>query len=102
MIRRPPRSTVFPYATLFRSVHFIRYGWGEGRVPTPYFDEEWYVQRHTALIPAGTGAFEHFLPHLIAAGLDLHPMFSSRWHRPHHAALAANSVSPLEHFLSHS
>src|SRR3712207_9060103 len=25
MIRRPPRSTLFPYTTLFRSVH-----WGEG------------------------------------------------------------------------
>src|SRR5690348_17571600 len=24
MIRRPPRSTLFPYTTLFRSVHLIR------------------------------------------------------------------------------
>src|SRR5258706_653305 len=24
MIRRPPRSTLFPYTTLFRSVNFIR------------------------------------------------------------------------------
>src|SRR5260221_8765862 len=24
MIRRPPRSTLFPYTTLFRSVHVIR------------------------------------------------------------------------------
>src|SRR5690349_24556817 len=24
MIRRPPRSTLFPYTTLFRSVHFMR------------------------------------------------------------------------------
>src|SRR3712207_9567706 len=23
MIRRPPRSTLFPYTTLFRSVHFL-------------------------------------------------------------------------------
>src|SRR3712207_7070250 len=27
MIRRPPRSTLFPYTTLFRS--FIFYGWGQ-------------------------------------------------------------------------
>src|SRR3712207_7906693 len=26
MIRRPPRSTLFPYATLFRSVHAENYG----------------------------------------------------------------------------
>src|SRR3712207_7497198 len=25
MIRRPPRSTLFPYTTLFRSAEFIRY-----------------------------------------------------------------------------
>src|SRR5256885_11632076 len=24
MIRRPPRSTLFPYTTLFRSAHFLR------------------------------------------------------------------------------
>src|SRR5260370_32222825 len=24
MIRRPPRSTLFPYTTLFRSIHFTR------------------------------------------------------------------------------
>src|SRR5258707_11047738 len=28
MIRRPPRSTLFPYTTLFRSVHKVREGKG--------------------------------------------------------------------------
>ena len=27
MIRRPPRSTLFPYTTLFRSLHFLDYRW---------------------------------------------------------------------------
>src|SRR2546425_1465289 len=32
MIRRPPRSTLFPYTTLFRSVTTQnRYEWSEGR-----------------------------------------------------------------------
>src|SRR5947208_13546275 len=26
MIRRPPRSTLFPYTTLFRSIHFVSLG----------------------------------------------------------------------------
>src|SRR5476649_2962178 len=26
MIRRPPRSTLFPYTTLFRSLHFVQSG----------------------------------------------------------------------------
>src|SRR5205809_2864050 len=30
MIRRPPRSTLFPYTTLFRSLSTARSGWGNG------------------------------------------------------------------------
>src|SRR5438874_8148904 len=33
MIRRPPRSTLFPYTTLFRSVTGLPYG-TEGRIQT--------------------------------------------------------------------
>src|SRR3954466_4004886 len=38
MIRRPPRSTLFPYTTLFRSVpgaveRLAHAGWGRGRRP---------------------------------------------------------------------
>src|SRR3712207_7573684 len=31
MIRRPPRSTLFPYTTLFRSLHLVQYGLAKGR-----------------------------------------------------------------------
>src|SRR2546426_5858846 len=34
MIRRPPRSTLFPYTTLFRSLHVME-RLGIGRPPTP-------------------------------------------------------------------
>src|ERR1039457_6992000 len=38
MIRRPPRSTLFPYTTLFRSVHWRRRGCAEpGSAPERYF-----------------------------------------------------------------
>src|SRR3712207_8433118 len=33
MIRRPPRSTLFPYTTLFRSVHVLRHDADRGRRP---------------------------------------------------------------------
>src|SRR2546428_1287223 len=38
MIRRPPRSTLFPYTTLFRSPVAVGTGWVEaahGRLPVP-------------------------------------------------------------------
>src|SRR2546428_3045539 len=33
MIRRPPRSTLFPYTTLFRSCRLWRRGWPGGASP---------------------------------------------------------------------
>src|SRR3712207_8613948 len=35
MIRRPPRSTLFPYTTLFRSDRWTGTGTGHRRTPTP-------------------------------------------------------------------
>src|SRR5256885_6849056 len=35
MIRRPPRSTLFPYTTLFRSVEGLRIRWKEAREKFP-------------------------------------------------------------------
>src|SRR5256885_6036475 len=39
MIRRPPRSTLFPYTTLFRSVIFDLYGWDGFHVCDALFDQ---------------------------------------------------------------
>src|SRR2546422_5861241 len=36
MIRRPPRSTLFPYTTLFRSLHALMRA-GRPRPVTPYY-----------------------------------------------------------------
>src|SRR3712207_9243921 len=38
MIRRPPRSTLFPYTTLFRSVAIMGYDEGRGTLLQHYFD----------------------------------------------------------------
>src|SRR5260370_41603230 len=39
MIRRPPRSTLFPYTSLFRSTDFFRLARGHKRIPSPlHFD----------------------------------------------------------------
>src|SRR2546422_6844750 len=41
MIRRPPRSTLFPYTTLFRSVRRVHRPWSPGVVHHPHLD--WMV-----------------------------------------------------------
>src|SRR2546427_7414490 len=43
MIRRPPRSTLFPYTTLFRSVVFSLGGW------SPHVQTGFHVPRPTRL-----------------------------------------------------
>src|SRR2546423_2968058 len=48
MIRRPPRSTLFPYTTLFRSfssADFIRRG---GRIPAPIHSLRNRSEEHTS------------------------------------------------------
>src|SRR2546427_5385600 len=51
MIRRPPRSTLFPYTTLFRSLVGIRLGGAEGHDETP----AWLVPLSIGLAFAGFG-----------------------------------------------
>src|SRR2546425_8745177 len=64
MIRRPPRSTLFPYTTLFRSVAIIRPGPIVGQMVNPYLERRagrqepsvphpslWPVLRRTLGVP---------------------------------------------------
>src|SRR6266516_5809466 len=52
MIRRPPRSTLFPYTTLFRSLHALIRIWREGslRVHVHHEDPLTVRQRDVAAI----------------------------------------------------
>src|SRR3712207_9363424 len=68
MIRRPPRSTLFPYTTLFRS---------GGGGPDPLLDGAVLVHQAGAQQPVGWAALElQLLRHghldLLAAGGELH------------------------------
>src|SRR5205809_5250065 len=46
MIRRPPRSTLFPYTTLFRSIHVEDPGRDDGGVARPGLDPR--SEEHTS------------------------------------------------------
>src|SRR5689334_23399707 len=49
MIRRPPRSTLFPYTTLFRSPYsVIRARWSHGGPQTPPAPPRWRSEEHTS------------------------------------------------------
>src|SRR2546430_8749442 len=40
MIRRPPRSTLFPYTTLFRSIEFFKQAFQQTQVALPEFEDQ--------------------------------------------------------------
>src|SRR2546429_6043039 len=54
MIRRPPRSTLFPYTTLFRSVHSYR-NRAQARVQEKY-DWDYVVDQYERLFARMAGA----------------------------------------------
>src|SRR3712207_8176430 len=57
MIRRPPRSTLFPYTTLFRSVQVTLHG---GTVVQPTYNEASFLASLRVQIE-GRGPFVEFL-----------------------------------------
>src|SRR2546425_13066325 len=79
MIRRPPRSTLFPYTTLFRSLAFACAGVGSGlRVEQfPFLDHRCYLRRHH-ILPArvATADFGQHVP-----GKDGKAIFVEAAHR---------------------
>src|SRR3712207_7219059 len=66
MIRRPPRSTLFPYTTLFRSMSKTRYewtlfdyaAWYAGAVPVPIYETSSAEQVEWILSDSGARAVD--------------------------------------------
>src|ERR1035441_8948731 len=58
MIRRPPRSTLFPYTTLFRSLHYGELAWSSGGVGWWTSPEPWSrpLPSRTARTPGADAA----------------------------------------------
>src|SRR5256885_13578972 len=92
MIRRPPRSTLFPYTTLFRSNHLFRLGHSSplhgllgpeemarafdtahlGRAPARFDEQQVLVGQRGAVLALSPQAARAWLAPLLPAGLDAH------------------------------
>src|SRR4051794_41642041 len=97
MIRRPPRSTLFPYTTLFRSapvrrdeVALARLAWEAVRAPEPAAIGA-LLDTHTAALPHLAPALRRLLEELPAVGDGL-----SRTERHALAAIADGARTPPE------
>src|SRR5690348_17673055 len=78
MLRRPPRSTLFPYTTLFRSDGCRLAGWIGNRIDPAMAAVEDNLETLRAMLPAPClGILPHGLAPAEAAGrLDLTPLRS--------------------------
>src|SRR5256885_3811993 len=52
MIRRPPRSTLFPYTTLFRSIPYVHFQQFWRTPPCRGRNRPWRERRPASIIPA--------------------------------------------------
>src|ERR1039457_7355400 len=88
MIRRPPRSTLFPYTTLFRSLHH--------NSPAPIFAVPLYIfllfrsEEHTSELQS---------PCNLVCRLLLEKK-NTKYHIHSHSSKSYTSHSPLHHYLS--
>src|SRR2546429_5946406 len=66
MIRRPPRSTLFPYTTLFRSAEYLI---GVSRFEADYFRQVLHLSAQRFIV-IPNGATLPVVPHRVAEKLD--------------------------------
>src|SRR2546427_11586641 len=78
MIRRPPRSTLFPYTTLFRSLPGTQYAYSFGRLPSGSgwanlgnVSADLYPGGQVALVPANGGVMTFSTSNGFDASFDL-------------------------------
>src|SRR3712207_7097340 len=91
MIRRPPRSTLFPYTTLFRSVH------------SPTHDDP--PQREQACLRGGAPPLETAAPARMGAALLLLDRKSTRLNSSHanisYAVFCLKKKNPTKNLRTH-
>lgn len=79
-------------------VHFVRYGWQEGRRPNPYFDPAWYLATYPDIAALAMNPLLHYSRHGDLEGRRPMAYFDPGWYRTAHG-LAADRPA-LRHFLS--
>jgi len=57
-------------------MHFLRFGWKEGRDPSPYFNTNYYLNQNQDVRKAGINPLVHFLQKGLAEGRKANPVFT--------------------------
>ena len=80
-------------------LHYLRFGWKEGRNPGPWFDTSWYTDGCPSLRGGDVNPLVHFLMVGGYEGLSPSPAFNSRFYLDQYKDVQSANMNPLMHFL---
>ncbi len=81
-------------------LHYLDYGWREGRNPHPYFLNDWYLGQDTDLAATLTvSPLEHYLDRGWREGRAPNPLFNPQAYLDRYPDVAEAGIEPLTHYL---
>ena len=80
-------------------LHYLRYGWKEGRNPGPYFDVIWYLNHYPQIAAAGIEPLADFIAVGKEAGRRPHHLIDLQYYLENAPDVAAAGIDPLTHYI---
>ena len=82
-------------------MHFITYGWKEGRAPDAFFDVNYYQQQNPDVAASGINPLLHYRLYGFREGRDPSIQFSTMSYLSTYSDVAAAGVNPLDHYINY-
>ena len=80
-------------------VHFLKFGWQEGRNPNPWFDTSWYISCDPAIAHANINPLVHFLTTGGHEGRSPSLLFNTQYYLERNEDVKDAGMNPLEHYI---
>ena len=82
-------------------MHFIKYGWKEGRNPSKFFETSYYLEHNRDVFKKGINPLIHYLRNGGFEGRDPCPDFSSNWYLSTYEDVRKSRMNPLVHYIKY-
>ena len=82
-------------------LHYLSYGWKEGRDPCAFFDTNYYLQQNPDVAAAGVNPLLHFEAHGWKEGRQPSLVFDDAKYLAANPDVAAAGANPLQHFMAY-
>ena len=80
-------------------MHFVKFGWKEGRNPSEYFDTDYYLQTNADVRKAGVNPLIHYLKFGGTEGRNPSKVFDGNKYFEAYPDVRLSNQNPLVHFL---